>query len=173
MKKIKISKNEYELYEDHAIMIVNNNTTGIHKAKIDLEDVEKCMPISWNYNNKSGYIQTPLDSNNKRNSLARFIMNDPKDMIIDHINGDKKDNRKNNLRVVTSQQNMWNTKAIGVSIDKRCKNKVKYRAYIQVNKKLINLGTHDNYEEAVKARKEAEKQYFGEFRRTNKFERIK
>ena len=37
-------------------------------------------------------------------------------------------------------------------------------AYICVNKKRINLGHFEDYNKAVKTRKEAEKKYFGEFR---------
>ena len=39
----------------------------------------------------------------------------------------------------------------------------KYRARLRFQKKLLNLGSYENLEDAVKARKEAENRYFGEF----------
>lgn len=43
----------------------------------------------------------------------------------------------------------------------------KYRAYITVHKKTIGLGQYDTFEDAVKARLEAEIEYFGEYRGCN------
>ena len=49
---------------------------------------------------------------NSAGQLHRFILNLTKENteIVDHINGDPLDNRKNNLRVCTIQQNTWNSK---------------------------------------------------------------
>lgn len=44
---------------------------------------------------------------------------------------------------------------------------IKYRAYITVHKKTIGLGQYDTFEDAVKARLEAEIEYFGEYRGCN------
>lgn len=47
---------------------------------------------------------------------------------------------------------------------------VNNRAYITVHKKTIGLGQYDTFEDAVKARLEAEIEYFGEYRgRNSKF----
>ena len=48
----------------------------------------------------------------------------------------------------------------GVNFDKRLQ---QWRSRIGVNKKTIELGYFDKFEDAVKARKEAEEKYFGEF----------
>ena len=131
---------------------------------IDTEDVPRiAMCGSWHVTG-SGYI-----GNRKYKRLHRFIMDAPEDMFVDHINGNTYDNRKCNLRIVTHQQNMMNTKlrynnsgAKGVYHDKKYNN---YKAKIKFNKKLIHLGTFDTLEEAIKARKEAEAKYFGEYAR--------
>ena len=43
------------------------------------------------------------------------------------------------------------------------KNYQKWFAYIKINQKSINLGYFINFDDAVKARKEAEEKYFGEY----------
>jgi len=104
----------------------------------------------------------------ERTYLHRFIMNSPKGKVIDHINGDKLDNRKQNLRIYTIKQNIINSKIsknntsgyTGVSFRK---NRNVYRANIMVNRKQIYLGSFERIEDAVLARKKAEEKYFGEF----------
>ena len=48
----------------------------------------------------------------------------------------------------------------GVSWDKA---ENKWKAQIGINNKMIHLGRFDNFDEAVKARQEAEQKYFGEY----------
>jgi hypothetical protein len=81
---------------------------------------------------------------------------------IDHINRVKDDNRICNLRDVTMAENNRN---IGIRKDNTSghigvvRDRTKWRAYITVNKKTINLGNHSQKEDAIKARKEAEIKY--------------
>jgi hypothetical protein len=85
-----------------------------------------------------------------------------KDMVIDHINGDKRDNRLQNLRLVTHSENSKNLSrsksnlsgVVGVH-----KRDGKWIAQIRNNYKHIALGSFDNFEDAVAARKEAELEY--------------
>lgn len=87
---------------------------------------------------------------------------------IDHINGDKSDNRIVNLRLATSSQNIAaqgprknNTSGVrGVNLDPQTG---KWRARIEVNKRSISLGRHDTFALAVQARRAAEEKHFGEF----------
>lgn len=86
----------------------------------------------------------------------------------DHKNANKHDNRKENLRDATHSQNNMNrgvqsnsTSGItGVRWDKR---QQKWTAKIKINKRTISLGSYVLKEDAIKARKEAEEKYFGEF----------
>ena len=105
--------------------------------------------------------------NKKHTVLHRLIMNTPKGYVTDHINGDKLDNRRENLRICTQHQNSMNTR-----ISKNNKSGVKgvsttpfgkYRARIMVNGVEIRLGHYETLEEATKARKRAERKYFGEY----------
>ena len=87
---------------------------------------------------------------------------------IDHINGCKSDNRLCNLREATRSENMRNVNnrknnssgVTGVMYDKKTG---KYMAHITVNYEQIVLGYFYLIELAIKARKEAEEEYFGEF----------
>lgn len=66
--------------------------------------------------------------------------------LIDHINGNKKDNRATNLREASKQLNALNTnKTKGVYLDKRSN---RFESGIFLNDKKIYLGKFDTYEEA-------------------------
>tara|TARA_B110000285_G_C14523148_1_gene337477 strand:+ start:18 stop:509 length:492 start_codon:yes stop_codon:yes gene_type:complete len=79
-----------------------------------------------------------------------------KNNLIDHIDGDKTNNNISNLRVVTSQQNSFNTRAKGISWNKCAK---KWMAQIYLNRKKIHLGYFETEEEARNAYLEAKKIY--------------
>ncbi len=103
--------------------------------------------------------------------LHRFIMKPAKGMVIDHINGNKLDNRRSNLRVCTPAENNWNQK-------KCCTNTSGYkgvalmhgkywRAYITIKDRQKHLGIFKTKETAAKAYDEAAKLYRGEFAKLN------
>jgi hypothetical protein len=89
---------------------------------------------------------------------------------IDHANGLPADNRIANLRLATQTQNMRNTRVRsdntsghkGVSWSAKSK---KWYAYINANGRMIPLGKFRNREDAVTTRRQAAREYFGEFAR--------
>jgi hypothetical protein len=84
-------------------------------------------------------------------------MGEPKNFVIDHINGNRLDNRKENLRFVTNQENSWNqTKTKGYSYDSKYK---KWRVRISVSNKRISIGRYDSQEEARNSYLKAKKIY--------------
>lgn len=114
--------------------------------------------------NKNGYIECSINIKGKILHLKGhqlawyFYYNEIPNSIIDHINGDKKDNRIDNLRLVTNQQNCFNTKAKGCYAIKE-KNKIKWQAKLMKSGKRIHIGMYDTQEEAHKAYLEAKKIY--------------
>lgn len=83
---------------------------------------------------------------------------------IDHINGDRSDNRFCNLRVVSQQENcrnmkIYSTNSSGVSGVNWCNTNKKWRARIGVNGTKVHLGFFVNLEDAKKAREKAEKKF--------------
>jgi hypothetical protein len=87
---------------------------------------------------------------------------------VDHINGNRSDNRIANLRLANPRQSVGNTFGNsrntsgykGVSWDKR--NKV-WRAYIAFNRRYQHLGYFKNKEDAARAYQLAAEKHFGEF----------
>ena len=140
------------------------------KFNVDYDDfIHHVMGYSFKMNNK-GYVQYSGRKDGLHNKyLHRIIMNCPDDMFVDHIDHDRLNNMRSNLRIVTNQQNNMNVSKpkdnksgiLGVHWSKTSE---KWVAQIRFNKKYINLGYFDNLDEASRVRKEAEKKYFGEFR---------
>lgn len=90
----------------------------------------------------------------------------------DHINGNGLDNRRENLRICTAQQNSCNQKIRknntsgykGVHWDR---SRMLWRTTIKINRKLIFLGRFKNRIKAAKAYNKAAKQLFGNFANLN------
>ena len=107
-----------------------------------------------------GYISISTYLNKKRFRIKahQFIwywVNEEVVECIDHINGDKKDNRILNLRAVTRQQNQWNfTKAKGYCFDKHSN---KYKSCIRINGKSKHIGNFNTELEAREAYLNAKK----------------
>ena len=97
--------------------------------------------------------------------LSRVLLNAPPHLIVDHINGDPLDNRKENLRLATQRQNVANSLGItgrllpkGVS-----KNGNQFQARITVDGIEMYLGSYSTAAVASKAYTAAAEKYFGEF----------
>ncbi len=116
--------------------------------------------------NSTPYATTTI--NKRTYFLHRLIMNPPKGMVVDHINGDTLDNRRENLRVCTQFENMSNRKTntnnkFGFKGVNYHKQSGKYRARISVANRRISLGLYSTPEDAFEAYKNASKIYHKEF----------
>jgi len=106
--------------------------------------------------------------NGKLIRLHTLIM--PEAEIVDHINMNTLDNRRENLRAATKSQNMANrskTKKNTSGYKGVTKNRLKWKATIVVNYEIIALGTYETKEEAALMYDIAAKKYFGDFARLN------
>jgi hypothetical protein len=82
---------------------------------------------------------------------------------IDHINGDRSDNRWVNLRIVTRSENqknqsMHSNNTSGVNGVYWCKNRKKWHARIVADGKTSTIGFYADLSEAADARRNAEKE---------------
>jgi len=122
------------------------------------------------YTRRDGYLVLVLDCRHYLGHRVAWLMakgNWPSSMI-DHIDGDPRNNRLSNLRPATRAQNMMNMALLesntsgfkGVSWDKSCG---KYQAYITVDRRKKSLGFFSDKMLAAAARHAAEKKYFGEY----------
>lgn len=101
---------------DYLIPVKHGN--NILYTKVDKDDYEKYYKMKWYINH--GYARS------RGKLLHRIIMNATNGIIIDHINNDKLDNRKENLRIATYSQNSQNrtkkkgltSEYIGVCLDR-------------------------------------------------------
>lgn len=140
-------------------------------AIVDDEDFEWLSIYNWSYSAK-GYVHRRTRKN-KMVYMHRQVMYALSGQMIDHINGEKWDNRKSNLRFCTHRENMRNKRKTsiektsiykGVSWDKYAQ---KWSASIRVDGKNVHLGNHKEAAEAARQYDAAAKTHFGEFANTN------
>jgi hypothetical protein len=133
---------------------------------VDDEDFDWLNQWKWYYNDR-GYAVRHMPSNHKMLLyMHRVIMNTPPDMDTDHINGNGLDNRRANLRVCTTSQNLINhPKQIDNTSGYKgvYKNHHHWQSIIMKDGKSIYLGTFKTKEISARAYDEAAKKYFGEF----------
>ena len=139
------------------------------------------FPLICNYTwgaakgNDTYYASTNILENGIHSTLFmhRLIMEAPEGILVDHEDRDGLNNRKDNLRFCTKQENARNSKlpsdsTSGIKGVTWQKNRNYWEAHIAVNHKKIHLGSFKNKEEATKARVEAEAKIDPEFFNGNK-----
>jgi len=135
----------------------------------DRDDLPLVKSRVW-YMDKYGYVNGCEGDGAIK--LHRLIMKPPEGMVIDHINNDPSDCRRDNLRIVSQHQNTMNhslnrnstTGFKGVCFDKK---EGRYMAHIHPNRRMIFLGYYDNPKEAALAYDKAASFYFGEYAKLN------
>ena len=144
-----------------------------YEAIVDDEDYNMLNQSSWHCSTR-GYAIQNITVGGKRGKLFMHsvVNNTPNGLYTDHINRDKLDNRKSNLRSCTPSQNQMNRVANknnklglkGISWDKGTK---KFRAQIQLDTGVKNLGCYDTVEIALTVYNKMAKKHFGEFYNKN------
>lgn len=137
-------------------------------VKISPEDETNVKKYKWRLST-FGYAVSSSRINNKHVMMHRLILQVQKGIFVDHINGDKLDNRRSNLRVANNKQNIQNQKPKQgyVKGARFHKSSGRWWAFIRINKKLIQIGAYATEEEAARAYDSAALYYFKEFARPN------
>lgn len=155
MKEIQLSRGYITIVDDAdfdwlsqwkwtAIKYVNGTVYAVRRARVSEDRSRRPIPIH------------------------RVILNAPIDMVVDHINHDPLDNRRENLRICTRAQNNKNLRRNkrntsgykGVYWDALGG---KWATKIRLDNKYIWLGRYDKIEDAAEAYRKASLQYHGEF----------
>lgn len=131
-------------------------------ALVDDEDYPIAMAYSWHVSCR-GYAQhSPKPGASV--FMHRFLIDAPEGKQVDHINGDKLDNRKSNLRLCTNQENCRARHKANPSGFRGVSRKNKgWQASISDGKKHHYLGIYPTPELASAAYRGAAKVLFGEF----------
>lgn len=149
-------------------------SSGI-KVLVDDDDYERISSIHWHETGR-GYICRFVGSSRhgvrRKIYLHREIIQAPVGVDVDHINGNRLDNRKDNLRLATRSQNLMNrdgkpghtSKYKGVNY---CKITKQWAAKITVSGEIIWLGRFGTEDAAARAYNAAASKFHGHFARLN------
>lgn len=139
---------------------LNGNATGLFTT-IDWVDLKKVAGITW-YLHKKGYARGFDKSSKKQVYLHNIILRKKDGLVVDHINENKLDNRRKNLRYLTNLQNITRSGSRAKGVPKgtyRMPNGT-WRAAINENGKTKLIGFFSTVDKAAEAyNKEARKLY--------------
>lgn len=144
-----------------------------HLVVVDDEDFDYLSKFTWHYSTGYAARRSHKSEGGKSRILLmhRQILGEPVTHV-DHINGNRLDNRRSNIRLATAQDNMRNkskskntsSQYKGVSYNKNAR---KWQSYIMVDYKRIHLGLHEREEDAATTYNLSAHMRFGEFAKLN------
>lgn len=142
---------------------------------VDDEDFDRLNAHRWRIHvDHWGNVEVRRTNNKEKKGgtiiMSREIMQCPANMVVDHIDGNPLDNRRQNLRVCTRTENSRNRRlsknnTSGYKGVSRCL--CGWQAVICVNRTRIYLGSYKTPELAAEAYNRAAQEYFGAFARFN------
>lgn len=151
--------------------LIVRSGSGSGVVLVDQADVALVKQFSWGLwkirNRRYAYAR----AGGRAILMHRLITDAPKGMHVDHINGDGTDNRRSNLRICTTKENVRNSGSRGGTSKFKgvrwMKNVNKWAAGIRVDGKSHHLGVFSIEEDAARAYDAAAAKHFGEFARLN------
>ena len=105
------NSNTYVQQEDQLYLVINSPKHGTFNFIIDPEDKARLEPYTWTLLKSTSKVPSFYAVgwiNGKSVKLHRWIMKPSADKQVDHINGNKLDNRRSNLRIGTHKENSSN-----------------------------------------------------------------
>jgi hypothetical protein len=149
---LSLSQNQF-IYKDNEVII---NTSCDNEIIIEEEDFHLVKDYTWSVS-QSGYVYTKFP---KTMYIHRLITNCPEGMTVDHIDLNKLNNRKSNLRVCEHMKNTWNRKKYSASRFGKISSQYKglrrkdnnsWDVRIKVNPNHFTIGTFSNEVAAANA----------------------
>jgi hypothetical protein len=162
-----MDKNE-AIIKGNETEIILYDKKSIEKARviIDTDCLPKIIGMKWGLTSHN-YARNTLNGI----LMHRLIIDAPKGIFVDHIDGNPLNNKRSNLRLATNMENLRNMKKIrgisrykGVSLLKKGN---RWISYIRVNTKLEHLGSFKTEIEAAVAYDMAAIDKFGEYASLN------
>ncbi len=149
------------------IPLTNSPLTAI----VDDKDYERVAGRKWYLESRKGFVVGYISEAVGRRTMAMhvYLFDCPKGLVRDHINHNRRDNRRENIRICTNAENCRNSlplkntrssKFKGVSWDTE---RSKWATFIKFNRKSIFLGRFKSETLAARAYDAAAQKYFGEF----------
>jgi hypothetical protein len=134
--------------EDYVLFKTKCGKSVIVDDDLDLSRFSKKISLHLDY----GYPMAWDKRRGRTVRIHRIILDVQRGQIVDHINGNRLDNRRENLRVVTAKQNALNRLVKGWTYVKRLKKP--FVAMVKVAKGVsLHLGCFATKEEAIAAYK--------------------
>ena len=153
-----------EILDTHGVLQL-----GASEFLFDVEDLSLVQSPEW-YRDKDGYLVSCYFFCGRRcfTRFHRIVMHAQPNQFVDHINRNRADNRKQNLRCCDRSENMRNrslqrTNTSGVAGVYFDKERNKWTASITFNSKRIYIGRFCEKEDAILARLSKEAELFKDF----------
>lgn len=142
-------------------------------ATVDDEDFERVSAFKWfavvdkSKRRTVHQVYARTKMGDRAIGLHRFLLNALPGQLVDHKNTDGLDCRRENLRLVTREQNGANRRK-GIGTSSKFKgvtrwSRGRWRAQIQSNGKMMHLGIFNHEEDAAREYDRAAKEFFGSF----------
>lgn len=144
---------------------LSSHTPELRYAIIDIDDYDKVKNYHWSVGVGYAHGRDSTAKNKVKTAMHRIIMGNS-GLFVDHINGNRLDNRKSNLRLCTQADNNKNNKGRGKYKGAYFRNN-KWHSSIKVNGKSIHIGTFASEVNAAQAYNFAAEKYHGEFANYN------
>lgn len=174
--------NNYKIVDDYAIIYLVKKNGDVYETLVDAEDIDKlkqlnyCWHCVYKENTQSNYARCSVyygDVGKKKCKMVylhNVIMDKNENEVIDHINHDTLDNRKQNLRVTINRRNLRNRKGANSNNKLGIRN-VNYirksnEYWVQFSKnyeKFVWKFPSDQLEEACRFAEEKRNELYGEF----------